>query len=106
QITTLLHTGQAGPEMLGTYDDWPRPVPEAGEVLVLVLAAAVNNTDIWTRQGAYGLPGDPHAQAGCRGPPHFPRLHGGDICGVIAEVGPGVDPARVGQRVLVDPALY
>ncbi len=105
-MKAVVLTGHGGPEMLRPYDDWPRPVPEAGEVLVRVLAAAVNNTDIWTRQGAYGLPGDPHAQAGWRGPLHFPRVQGGDICGVIAEVGPGVDPARIGQRVLVDPALY
>ena len=35
--------------------------------LVKVLAAGCNNTDLWTREGAYGLPGDPDALAGQHG---------------------------------------
>lgn len=99
-------TAHGGPELLQIRSDWPRPEPSAGEVLVRVVAAAVNNTDIWTRQGSYGLPGDPDAKSGWRGPIAFPRVQGGDIAGVITEVGTGVDADRVGQRVLVDPALY
>jgi NADPH:quinone reductase-like Zn-dependent oxidoreductase len=82
----------------------PRPGP--GEVLVRVTAAALNNTDLWTRQGAYGLPGDPDALAGWRGPIAFPRIQGGDVAGEVAAGGEGVDPGRVGTRVLVDPAFY
>lgn len=99
-------TAHGGPEVLELRRGWMRPVPNAGEVLVRVTAATVNHPDIWTRQGAYGLPGDPNAQAGWRGPISFPRVQGGDIAGGIAELGPGVDTARAGQRVLVDPALY
>ncbi len=99
-------TAHGGPEVLQLRSDWPRPEPSAGEVLVRVVAAAVNNTDIWTREGAYGLPGAPDARSGWRGPIAFPRIQGGDIAGVIADVGTGVDADRVGQRVLVDPALY
>lgn len=99
-------TAHGGPEVLQVRSDWPRPQPGAGEVLVQVHAASVNNTDIWTREGAYGLPGDPDAKAGWRGPVAFPRVQGGDIAGVISAVGPGIDAGRVGERVLVDPALY
>jgi NADPH:quinone reductase-like Zn-dependent oxidoreductase len=99
-------TAHGGPEVLQLRSDWPRPDPRAGEVLVRVLAASVNNTDLWTREGAYGLPGDPDAKAGWRGPVAFPRVQGGDVAGVIADVGSGVDAGRVGERVLVDPALY
>lgn len=106
QMRAVVLTAHGGPEVLHARSDWPRPVPGTGEVLVRVLAAAVNNTDVWTREGAYGLPGDPDARAGWRGPLRFPRVQGGDVCGVIAEVGAGVDADRVGQRVLVDPALY
>lgn len=102
----MVLTAHGGPEVLQLRDDWPRPVPKSGELLVRVAAAAVNNTDVWTREGAYGLPGDPQALAGWRGHLQFPRVQGGDIAGTVAEVGPGVDPSRVGQRVLVDPALY
>ncbi len=86
--------------------DWPRPTADEGEVVVRVTAAAVNNTDIWTRQGAYGLPGDSGALAGWRGPISFPRIQGGDVAGVVHDVGDGVDPGLVARRVLVDPALY
>ncbi|AGF72270.1 alcohol dehydrogenase [Corynebacterium halotolerans YIM 70093 = DSM 44683] len=75
-------------------------------MLVQTRAAALNNTDIWTREGAYGLPGEPDARAGWRGPLSFPLIQGGDIAGVITEAGAGVDADRVGQRVLVDPAIY
>lgn len=105
-MKAVVLTEHGGPEVLRFHNDWPRPVPEPGQVRVRVLVAAVNNTDVWTRQGAYGLPGEPNARAGWRGPVRFPRVQGGDICGVIVDVGPGVDPARVGRRVLVDPALY
>lgn len=87
-------------------DDWPMPVAGEDEVVVQVSAAAVNNTDIWTRQGAYGLPGQPDALAGWRGPISFPRVQGGDIAGVVSAVGPGVPAGLVGRRVLVDPAIY
>lgn len=99
-------TAHGGPEVLQLRGDWPRPEPGPGEVLIQVRAASLNNTDIWTRKGSYGLPGDPTAKAGWRGPISFPRVQGGDIAGVIVDVGPGADRGRVGQRVLVDPALY
>lgn len=61
--------------------DWSVPDPRPGEVLVKVAAAGVNNTDLWTRQGAYGLPGDPDAESGWLGPLDFPRVQGGDVAG-------------------------
>lgn len=98
-------TGFGGPEKL-EMRTVPVPRPGAGEVLVRVTAAALNNTDLWTRRGAYGLPGDPDALAGWRGPVDFPRIQGGDIAGEVAAAGDGVDPGRVGRRVVVDPAFY
>lgn len=100
-------TGHGGPEVLTVRDDVPVRAPGPGEVLVEVRAAAVNNTDLWTREGAYGDAHDPSKVAGWRGVPiSFPRIQGGDVAGMIVEVGPDVDPARRGQRVLVDPARY
>lgn len=106
EMKAVVLGAHGGPEVLEVRRDWPKPQPGVGEVLVQVHAASVNNTDIWTREGAYGLPGDPKAEAGWRGPVTFPRVQGGDIAGVIDAVGPGGDASRVGQRVLVDPALY
>ena len=83
----------------------PVPRPGPGEVLVRVAAAGCNNTDLWTREGAYGSADDPDAQAGWRGPLDFPRIQGADVAGTVVAAG---DPASelVGARVLVDPALY
>lgn len=98
-------TGYGGPEVLEPADV-PVPGPQAGEVLVRVGAVALNNTDLWTREGAYGRPWDPEALSGWRGPIDFPRIQGADVAGRIAAVGAGVDARLVGRRVVVDPAIY
>ena len=82
------------------------PALQAGEVLVQVSAVALNNTDLWTREGAYGRPGSPGALSGWRGPIDFPRIQGADVAGRVAAVGAGVEGALVGRRVVVDPAIY
>jgi len=98
-------TGHGGPEVLEAATV-PVPEPQPGEVLVRVGAVALNNTDLWTREGSYGLPGDPGALSGWRGPVEFPRVQGADVAGRVAAVGPGVAADLVGRRVVVDPALY
>ncbi len=105
-MAAALLVGHGEPDMLQVRHDVPVPQPSVGEVLVRVSAGAVNNTDVWTRQGAYGLSDDPNALAGWRGPIVFPRIQGGDIAGHIAAVGDGVGADLVGGRVLVDPAFY
>ena len=97
--------GHGGPAAL-ELTEVPVPAPAEGEVLVRVGATALNNTDLWTREGAYGRPGDPDAKAGWRGPIDFPRIQGADVAGTVAEVGAGVDPGCRDRRVLVDPAIY
>lgn len=105
-MTAAVLTGFGGHEQLRVRHDVAVPHPGRDEVLVRVTAAAVNNTDLWTRQGAYGLPEDPSASAGWRGPITFPRVQGGDVAGTVVETGSAVDPALRDERVLVDPALY
>ncbi|NHA68062.1 zinc-binding dehydrogenase [Phycicoccus sp. CMS6Z-2] len=101
-MRAVLLTRHGGPEVLEVREV-PRPEPGPGQVLVQVAAAALNNTDVWTREGAYGRPGPP---AGWLGPMNLPRIQGGDVAGTVAAVGPGGDDALVGARVLVDPAVY
>ncbi|HEY3684938.1 MAG TPA: zinc-binding dehydrogenase [Streptosporangiaceae bacterium] len=99
-------TGFGGPEKLDLRE-LPDPVPGPGELRIRVGAAALNNTDVWTREGAYGSPGDPGGQAGWhREPLRFPRVQGEDIVGRVDRTGPGVPAHRVGERVMVDPMLY
>lgn len=98
-------TRHGGPEVLEPAEV-AVPVPQAGEVLVEVSAVALNNTDLWTREGAYGRPDDPEALSGWRGPIDFPRIQGADVSGRVVAVGDGVDDGLVGRRVVVDPAIY
>ncbi len=117
-MKAVLLIGHGGIERLEYREDVPVPVPTAGEVLIRVLAAAVNNTDINTRIGWYSKSvtgdtatavqgGEPAADdGGWTGVPFvFPRIQGADACGRIVAVGPRVDAARIGERVLVDPVL-
>lgn len=98
-------TEHGGPEVLEPVEV-AVPAPQAGEVLVEVSAVALNNTDLWTRAGAYGRPEDPDALSGWRGPIDFPRIQGADVAGQIVAVGAGVDGGLVGRRVVIDPAIY
>jgi NADPH:quinone reductase-like Zn-dependent oxidoreductase len=91
-----------GPEALELHEV-AVPEPGPGDVLVRVAAAALNNTDVWTREGAYGRPGPP---AGWCGPIDFPRIQGGDVAGRVVATGSREEEALVGARVVVDPANY
>lgn len=106
-MRAVLLTGFGGPDKLEYREDVPEPAPEPGEVRVRVGATAMNNTDIWTREGAYGSPDDPGTAAGWRREPlAFPRIQGADVAGRIDRVGSGVPDSRIGERVLVDPMIY
>lgn len=65
-----------------------RPAPQAGQVLVRVVASGVNPLDLKIRAGAAE-----HA----RHP--LPAILGIDLAGVVAAVGPGVTGLRVGDEV-------
>ncbi len=105
-MRAVVLTGFGGPERL-EHRDVPDPLPAAGEVRVRVGATALNNTDIWTREGRYGTSSDPDATAGWRGEAlTFPRIQGADVAGRIDQVGAGVPEGRIGERVLLDPVLY
>jgi len=107
-MTAAVTFGHGGADMLEVRTDWPVPQVGPGQVLVAVSAAGVNNTDIWTRLGAYGTAADPNAKTAWKGVPlECPRIQGLDITGRVAAVGQGVDSAWMGRRVLVDPiAVY
>ncbi|MER5940904.1 NAD(P)H-quinone oxidoreductase [Streptomyces sp. NPDC001928] len=75
-----------GPEAL-VWDEVPDPVAGEGEVLVEVVAGAVNRADILQRQGFYNPP---------PGTSPYPGL---ECSGRITEVGPGVSGWAVGDEV-------
>ncbi|WBO65071.1 NAD(P)H-quinone oxidoreductase [Streptomyces camelliae] len=75
-----------GPEAL-VWAEVPDPVPGEGEVLVEVVASAVNRADILQRQGFYNPP---------PGASFYPGL---ECSGRIAALGPGVSGWAVGDLV-------
>ena len=99
--------GHGGLDKLRYRGDVPTPVAGAGEVLLQVAAAGVNNTDINTRIGWYSKTGggagntDGSAASWSGVPLAFPRIQGADCCGRIVAVGDGVDPKRLGERAIV-----
>lgn len=115
-MSAVLLTGHGGLEKLIYRHDVPVPTPKAGEVLIHVLAAGVNNTDINTRIGWYsksvtedtdtggakGFQSVDKDDASWSGTPlTFPRIQGADVCGRIVAVGDGVATTRIGERVIV-----
>ena len=114
----VLLIGNGGYDKLELRIDVPVPVPGVGEVLIRICAAGVNNTDINTRIGWYSKAvtdateaggADGFTDAGDDGWSGaafaFPRIQGADACGRIVAVGEGVDPTRIGERVLVEPVF-
>ncbi|QLC74787.1 zinc-binding dehydrogenase [Pseudomonas sp. LPB0260] len=86
-----------------------------GEVLLQVLAAGINNTEINTRIGWYSSSVSsgtaaavadedkllPKADGGWNEATPFPFIQGTDCCGRIVAVAPGGDERTIGLRVLV-----
>lgn len=115
-MCAMVTTGHGGPEKMEWHENWPRPAPAPGEVLIQVRACGLNNTDINTRTGWYssavtgateeggedGAAEDAPAPGWGGVPVQFPRIQGADACGIIMAVGPGVDAARIGERVITD----
>jgi NADPH:quinone reductase-like Zn-dependent oxidoreductase len=109
-MMAVVTTGTGGYDRL-EYRQVPIPVPGPGEVLISVLAAGINNTDINTRLGWYAgsvtegtdatavEPG--REDGGWAGATPFPLVQGADCCGRIVAVGQGADSGRISDRVLV-----
>ena len=115
-MKAVVTTGNGGFDKL-IYRDVPVPVPGPAEVLVQVLAAGVNNTEINTRLGWYSssveidtasfasaqeAKAEAKADGGWNAATPFPLIQGTDCCGtvLIAE-----DMGLIGRRVLVRPCI-
>ena len=118
-MMAVVTTGNGGYDRLD-YREVPVPVPGPGEVLLRVLAAGVNNTDINTRVGWYaadvtgGTEATVTAQAsapeqkadgGWNAATPFPLIQGTDCCGRAVAVGPDTPDDILGARVLVRPCM-
>jgi len=116
-MKAVVTTGNGGYEKL-EYRDVPIPELSSNEVLLQVLAAGVNNTEINTRLGWYSskvttgtetlTTGEKEKQdakaqgdGGWNEATPFPFIQGTDCCGRVVSVAPGCDEGLMGLRVLV-----
>lgn len=72
-------------------DHWPKPSVSTGKVLIEIKCCGLNYMDVFVMRGMPDL----HTE--------MPRIPGGDIAGVVREVGDGVSPEWVGKRVVLFP---
>lgn len=118
-MKAVITTGNGGYDKL-RYCDVPVPRPLPGEVLLQVLAAGVNNTEINTRLGWYSrtittgtasaaIAVESEAVAkhdgGWNAATPFPFIQGTDCCGRVVAAGAGVAQSTIGSRVLVRPCM-
>lgn len=81
-----------GPDVLH-YEDAPRPILEASELLVRVHAVGLNPPDWYLRDGYRSLPPEWQPQG------DFPIILGTDVSGVVVGVADDVDRFAVGAEV-------
>ena len=77
-----------GPEVM-KYEDVPRPDPKEDEILVRVMAAAVNPVDSYVRQGMLAK----------HGMDKRPAIIGYDISGVVEKTGANAKKFKAGDKV-------
>ena len=70
-----------------SFADIPEPVADAGQVVIAVKAAALNFFDILMVQGKYQVR------------PPFPFSPGGEVAGIVRDVGRDVTAIKAGDRV-------
>lgn len=111
-MMAVVTRGNGGYDQLD-YCAVPLPRPGKGEILLRVLAAGVNNTEINTRLGWYStsVTGSTeetaegakkqHTDGGWNEKTPFPFIQGTDCCGAVVFTGDGVDQSLLGKRVLV-----
>ena len=80
-------TAHGGPEVLRVADV-PEPVPDSAEVLVDVVASALNRADLLQRMGLYP------------GPPMDPEVPGLEFAGRVVATGDGVTRWGAGDPVM------
>ncbi|VFR74080.1 Bifunctional protein: zinc-containing alcohol dehydrogenase; quinone oxidoreductase (NADPH:quinone reductase); Similar to arginate lyase [plant metagenome] len=89
----MVLTAFGGPDAF-ELRDVPKPVPQAGQVLVRVHATSINPLDYQVRRGDYPdlVP--------------LPAITGHDVSGVVEAVGPGVTAFAPGDEVWYTPQIF
>ena len=115
KMWAVVTTGNGGYDKLD-YRQVPVPTPGAGELLLRVLAAGMNNTEINTRLGWYSSSvtgstadlstrqqdqAEQKADGGWNEATPFPIIQGTDCCGLVVAAADESDAVHLGKRVLV-----
>jgi NADPH:quinone reductase-like Zn-dependent oxidoreductase len=120
-MKAVVTVGNGGYDML-VYKDVPIPSIDEGEVLIKVLAAGVNNTEINTRLGWYSSKvtkstveltqtdeelsdAAGEGDGGWSEATPFPFIQGTDCCGEVVEVKDEKNKDLIGKRVLIRPCI-
>jgi alcohol dehydrogenase len=116
-MKAIVTTGNGGYEKL-VYKDVAVPEIMRGEVLIKVLAAGINNTEINTRLGWYSSSvtestnetSDEEStiqstDGGWNKQTPFPFIQGTDCCGQVVSTAEDVDSNLLGKRVLIRPCI-
>ena len=113
-MKAMVLTGHGGFDKYVWHEDWPKPDPGPGEVLIRVKACGLNNTDVNTRSGWYSkavsgaTTGGAYTEVSDNDPTwggspiSFPRIQGADVCGIVEAAGEGADAGLIGKRVIAD----
>lgn len=86
-MRALVYTGQGGPNVI-QMREVATPSAGPGEVRIKVVSSGVNFADIMARQGLY-----PDR-------PALPCVMGYEVCGVVDQIGDGIDPSWLGKRMM------
>src|SRR5262245_1905080 len=86
-MKAMLSKSVGGPQTL-VLEEMPDPTPGSGEVLLAVKACGVNFLDLLISEERYQFK------------PPRPFAPGGEVAGVVAAVGPGVERLKPGDRVI------
>ena len=79
---------QPGAAEVLLLQDRPKPIAQAGEVLIKVKATAVNRADVLQRMGRYPAP-----------PGVVADIPGMEYSGIVEELGTAVQSIKIGDRV-------
>ncbi len=93
-MKAVIFKEHGGTDKLELVTDFPEPVYNEDEVLIRVKACALNQLDIFTRNGspALKLP--------------LPHVPGSDVAGVIEKLGSKVTGWSIGDRVVINPGIW
>lgn len=87
-MRSLMSIETGGPDTLVLQSDVPTPVPDEGQVLIHVEAAALNMPDLLLIEDRYQMR------------PPRPFAPGSEVAGTIAALGAGVTGFAIGQRIM------